>query len=126
MSRQPPVVPLPPIEPPPFDLLAESLALAATGARLALRLAERNQRPRELTYASARGPGIALRIPLGPVEGAISYFVERDVDGWLLLADPSDATGPTSFATRTARRFPAGIFGLRSIEQCILAETRMR
>lgn len=126
MSSEHPVLPIPSQEPPPFDLLEESLALAAQAGRIALRLAERNQRPRELTYGSARGPGIALRIPLGPVEGAISYFIERERDGWLLLADPSDATQPTSFARRTARRFPAGAFGLRSIEQLILAETRLQ
>ena len=126
MSSRRPVTPLPTLEPPPFDLLAESLALAAAGARIALRLAARNQRPRELTYASGTGPGVAMRIPVGPVEGAISYFIERDADGWLLLADPSGATTPTSFATRTARRFPAGALGLRQIEQVILAETRSR
>lgn len=120
----PPLVPLPGAAPDPLDPLAEALHLAVGTARIVERLGERGQRPRERSYATAAGPGMVLRVPLPGVEGAITYFIERNVDAWLLLADPSDTDAPTPFARRTARRFPSGVFGLRQIEAVVLAETR--
>lgn len=120
----PPVTALPTREPDPVDPLAEALHLAVATKRIAERLGERGQRPRERTYATKAGPGAILRIPLPGVEGALTYFIERAEDAWVLLADPSDTDAPTPFARRTARRFPSGVFGLRQIEAVVLAETR--
>ena len=123
MSDQP-LSPLPSLDAAGFDPLAEALTLAGTGVRITERLTTRGQPPRERSYATRRGPGSVFRIPLPGVEGAITYFIERASDAWLLMSDPADVDVPTPFAKRTARRFPASLFGLRQIEQVVLAETR--
>ena len=113
----PPLMPLPPRLSDASDPLVEALHLSVAAQRISERLGSRGQHPRERVYATGSGPGVVLRVPLPGVEGAITYFIERSTDAYLLLADPSDISLPTPFAA--ARRV-----AIRAVSSVILAETR--